>query len=177
MKRLLACVVVVLFALVPSVAGAGGWAVASLDALPTARAGQSVDVGFRLLQHGRTPVVADEWAGSTIGLGVRADGQEWFVAATMDGEAGHYVATVDVPTEVTQLAISVQMRDGLFVEEAWADVVVDGATGSGDAGSGWFPTWLVPLLALAAGGCGAMIAVELRSTHRRRHAAPATPLA
>ena len=81
MKRMLACVVVVLFSVLPSAAGAGGWAVASLDPIPTVRAGQSVDVGFRLLQHGRTPVVADEWAGSTIGLGVRADGREWFVAA------------------------------------------------------------------------------------------------
>jgi hypothetical protein len=170
---MLALFVFVLSALVPSVAGAGGWAVASLDPVPAIRAGQAVDIGFALLQHGQTPVVAGEWPEATIGLAVRADGREWFVPATMVGADGHYVATVDVPSGVSGLAVSVQMRDGLVVEEGWADLDVQG-TGSG---AGPIPTWAVPVLALAAVGCAATIVVDARSTRRRRRAVTATPTA
>ncbi|MET0326109.1 MAG: hypothetical protein ABW219_12850 [Ilumatobacteraceae bacterium] len=171
MKRLLAVLAFVLSALLPSVAGAGGWAVASLDPVPLVRAGRPVDIGFVLLQHGQTPVVAGEWPGSTIGLGVRADGREWFVPATMVGEPGHYVATVDVPAGVSGVAVSVQMHDGLAVDERWADLTAQGGT----AGGGPIPTWTVPLLALAAVGCAGTIVVDVRSTRRRRDAAAATP--
>src|SRR5262245_30043394 len=112
MKRIVALLVLVLAALTPSLASAGGWAVPSLDPLGGVRAGESVDVGFRLLQHGQTPVVASEWHGATIGLAVRAGGEEWFVPATMT-DPGHYVATVEVPADVEDLAVAVQMRNGL----------------------------------------------------------------
>ena len=126
MKRIVALLVFVLSALIPSVGRAGGWAVASLDPLPDGAAGESVDVGFRLLQHGHTPVVASEWPGATIGLAVRAGDGSGSSPATAVGEPGHYVATVDVPAGVDAMASSVQMRDGLFVDEGWADVAVGG---------------------------------------------------
>ncbi|MDO9174350.1 MAG: hypothetical protein Q7V62_06055, partial [Actinomycetota bacterium] len=41
-------------------AGAGGWAVTTLDAMPTPRPGEPVDVGFTIRQHGVTPIdIAD----------------------------------------------------------------------------------------------------------------------
>src|SRR4051812_18205592 len=74
MKRiatvLVGVLVAALAALVPAVASAGGWAVPSLDPLPSVRAGAPVDVGFVLLQHGRTPVVAADWSGAAIGIAV-----------------------------------------------------------------------------------------------------------
>ena len=173
MKRTVALLVFVLAALTPSAAGAGGWAVGSLDPLPPVRAGESVDVGFRLLQHGQTPVVAAEWTGATIGLAVRADGKEWFVPATAVGEPGHYLAVVDVPAGIDDLGIAVQMRNGLFVDQGWAQVTVGAATGGG-GGDGWLPTWTVPLLALGAVGCAALILVDLRATRRRREDLVAT---
>ena len=173
MKRTVALLVFVLAALTPSAAGAGGWAVGSLDPLPPVRAGESVDVGFRLLQHGQTPVVAAEWMGATIGLAVRADGKEWFVPATAVGEPGHYVAAVDVPAGIDDIGIAVQMRNGLFVEPGWAQVSVGAPTGGG-GGDGWLPTWTVPLFALGAVGCAALILVDLRATRRRREDLVAT---
>jgi hypothetical protein len=178
MKRIVALLVLVLFALTPSAASAGGWAVPSLDPLSDVRAGQSVDVGFRLLQHGKTPVVASEWPGATIGLAVRAGGEEWFVPATMTGgDPGHYVARVDVPAGVDDMAVAVQMRNGLMVDEGWSQVAVQAASGAG-AGDGWLPTWTVPLFGLGAVACAAMIIVDLRSRRPRRDdvAAP-TPTA
>ena len=178
MKRLVALLVLTLAALTPSVVGAGGWAVPSLDPLSGVRAGQSVDVGFRLLQHGQTPVVASEWPDATIGLAVRAGGDEWFVPATMtSGDPGHYVAMVDVPADVEDLAVAVQMRNGLMVDEGWSQVTVQAASGGG-GGDGWLPTWTVPLFGLVAVACAALILLDLRAKRQRRDdvAAP-TPTA
>lgn len=170
MKRTVAALVLVLSAFAPSLAHAGGWAVASLDPLPPIEAGQEADVGFRLLQHGRTPVIATDWEGATIGLGVRAGGKEWFAPATMEGAAGHYVATVDVPDGAGTIAFDVQMHNGLQVDEIWTDVPVQStaaATGSA-AGERWLPTWTIPLFALAAVACAAMVVIDITGSRRRR---------
>jgi hypothetical protein len=168
MKRTVVFLVFVLATLTPAVAGAGGWAVPSLDPLPTMQAGQTADVGFRLLQHGRTPVVASEWPGATIGLAVRAGDREWFVPAKAGPEPGHYVATIEVPSGIADLDIAVQMRNGLFVEEGWAQVPVAAAATGGGGGDGWLPTWSVPLFALVAVACAALILVDLQANRRRR---------
>ncbi len=170
MKRIVAFLVLVLAALAPSVAGAGGWAVPSLDPLPDVRAGQSVDVGFRLLQHGQTPLVASDWPGATVGLAVREADDTWFVPAEAGPEPGHYVATVQVPDGATSLEVMVQMRNGLFVDEAWAQVAVTPASAGGGSTSsgGWLPTWTMPLFGLVAIACAALLVVDLRATRRRR---------
>jgi hypothetical protein len=180
MKRIVALLAAVfsMFAvLAPSTAHAGGWAVASLDPLGPVRAGEQIDVGFVLLQHGRTPVVATEWPGATVGLAVRAGGEEWFVPATMQGDPGHYVATVAVPDGVETIALNVQMPNGLVVEPTWADVAVQASSPAG-GDDGWVPTWTVPLLALLAAACAATLLVDMRSARRRRRelgAAGTTP--
>ena len=174
MKRTVALLVFVLAALTPSAAGAGGWAVGSLDPLPPVRAGESVDVGFRLLQHGQTPVVAAEWMGATIGLAVRADGKEWFVPATAVGEPGHYVAVVDVPAGIDDIGIAVQMRNGLFVDRGMG------------AGDGRGPPRVAAEVTVGCrrgrcrcspsvpSVCAALILVDLRATRRRREDLVAT---
>ena len=64
MRKLLATAVLTLATLaVAAPAGAGGWAVTTLDPLAAAPvAGQPFDVGFTILQHGRTPVTMPEAA-------------------------------------------------------------------------------------------------------------------
>jgi hypothetical protein len=178
MKRIVALLVLALSVLTPSVASAGGWAVPSLDPLTGVRAGKSVDVGFRLLQHGQTPVVASEWPAATIGLAVRAGGEEWFVPATMtSGDPGHYIAKVDVPAGADGMAVAVQMRNGLMVDEGWSQVTVQAASGAG-GGDGWLPAWTVALFGLVAVACAVMILVDIRAKRQRRDdlAAP-TPTA
>ena len=78
---------------------AGGWAVVTLDELPTqVVAGQPLQIGFVVRQHGRTPVSGLSPAISAVhtdsGKTVRA-------TATSQGEEGHYVATLDLPSAGT----------------------------------------------------------------------------
>jgi uncharacterized protein (DUF58 family) len=79
-----------------SSASAGGWALASLDEIPAATAGESVDVGFTILQHGQTPAVLESGVGIEL---VLADGTSELFTAAADGAPGHYVATVTFPAE------------------------------------------------------------------------------
>ncbi len=171
MKRIIGLLVAVTAVSLPSVAGAGGWAVGSLDPLPPLTAGEEVDIGFTVLQHGVTPVDAAEWKGAAIGLGVRADGVkgEQFAPARSSGEPGHFVATVAVPHDATSLSLSTEMRDGLFMEEQWVDVAVGAASASaGAAGNdGWLPNWTIVLFAVSAFGCAAVLIIDALSGRRR----------
>jgi hypothetical protein len=80
-------------------ASAGGWAITSLDALPAPVAGEEVEVGFTILQHGVTPV--DQEAvddGEGISVVVRSPaGDETVFPAQADGAVGHFVAEVEFP--------------------------------------------------------------------------------
>lgn len=75
---------------------AGGWAVITLDELPTnIVAGEPITVGFTVLQHGQTPM--NDLA-PTITANLNKD--EWFeVAAIRSGKPGHYTATLTFPKE------------------------------------------------------------------------------
>ena len=78
------------------IAQAGGWAVITLDELPTQiTAGQALSIGFTVRQHGRTlrsdlkPIVRFD----------RADAKESFeVTAQREGAEGHYVAEIKFPS-------------------------------------------------------------------------------
>ncbi|MGB8982926.1 MAG: c-type cytochrome [Anaerolineales bacterium] len=75
---------------------AGGWAVITLDELPTGVvAGKPLTVGFTVLQHGRTPMDGLE---PTIVANLYKE-QEFVVYAEPDGEPGHYTATLTFPKE------------------------------------------------------------------------------
>jgi hypothetical protein len=94
-------------ALLASPAVAGGWAVSTLDAVPTPKAGQPTDVGFTVRQHGRTPVdIAD------VGITVRDNaGKATVFPARHRGATGHYVARVTFPAAGT---VTWQIDQGWF---------------------------------------------------------------
>jgi hypothetical protein len=85
---------------------AGGWAVASLDSIPTAHPGATGEVSFTILQHGVSPVDLDE----DVGIEIRDDaGIIAFFPAVGSGPTGHYVATVRFPEAAGTYPWSVRM--------------------------------------------------------------------
>lgn len=75
---------------------AGGWAVITLDELPTnVTAGEPFTVGFTVLQHGKTPMTDLD---PTI-LVESPDGEKSAVLAKPEGKPGHYAATLTFSTE------------------------------------------------------------------------------
>lgn len=76
---------------------AGGWAVVTLDALPAEIvAGQALEIGFMVRQHGVTPAT-----GLTPIIRAQLDGSNKPLTFTAEekGEAGHYVATLLFPQQ------------------------------------------------------------------------------
>jgi hypothetical protein len=94
LRLIVACLFGVLITAGASPASAGGWAVASLDAIPEATAGETTEVGFTVLQHGQSPAVLDADVGIEL---VLADGAIEYFPAVADGAPGHYVAAVTFP--------------------------------------------------------------------------------
>ena len=75
---------------------AGGWAVITLDELPSkVVAGEPLIVGFTVLQHGRTPMTDL----SPIITANLYKEQEFVVTATPAGKPGHYIAALTFPKE------------------------------------------------------------------------------
>src|SRR4051794_35981568 len=97
-----ALVVLAMLALtVPALAG--GWALVTLDALPReVRAGESFQLGFMVLQHGKTPTNKD-LNGNPLTPMLTASKQgdataTFHVAARQEGPTGHYVADLNFPS-------------------------------------------------------------------------------
>ncbi len=75
---------------------AGGWAVITLDELPTnIVAGEPLTIGFTVLQHGRTPM--NDLA-PTVTVALRGEEKLAF-RAEADSKPGHYTATLTFPKE------------------------------------------------------------------------------
>jgi hypothetical protein len=75
---------------------AGGWAVITLDEMPSNLvAGKPFTIGFTVLQHGRTPMTDLH---PTITAALNKE-QELVMDAEPEGKPGHYVATVTLPLE------------------------------------------------------------------------------
>jgi hypothetical protein len=75
---------------------AGGWAVTTLDPLPSEfRAGQPYPVGYVIRQHGQTP-----FTGAQTAIEIRTSEREVprRFAGVPDGPPGHYVAQVTFPS-------------------------------------------------------------------------------
>jgi hypothetical protein len=74
---------------------AGGWAVITLDELPTdVSAGEPLIIGFTVLQHGKTPMTdLDPTVTASSG------GEKIMVFAEEEGKPGHYTATLTFPNE------------------------------------------------------------------------------
>jgi hypothetical protein len=165
LRLLVAALVALVVGASASSASAGGWAVASLDELPQATAGQTADVGFMILQHGQTPAVLDVGVGIEL---VLADGTTELFPAVPDGVPGHYVATVTFPADAGTYQWRAHM-DWFGVYEL-GTIEVAGATsstaGGGGGGSIWPDLrWVTLAAAIVLGG---VAIVDTAVTRRRR---------
>ncbi len=135
---------------------------ASIDSVPTPRAGATEVVGFTILQHGVTPVDLLADPGNEVGIElVDADGSVAFFPAVSDGAVGHYLATV-VFDDAGDHEWSIRM--GWFGSQALGTVTVTDTEASSD-GSSW-PAVRVALSVLAATlAAGAL--VDLWASRRR----------
>jgi hypothetical protein len=141
-------------------ATAGNWAVASLDEVPSASAGETAPIGFTILQHGVTPVrVSGE-----VGIEIRhADGSVDVVPALPEGAPGHYVAAVTFPDSVGSYEWAVRMGPFGTHELDTLDVDPPGADGRW-----WTSRWSV----LVGTALLAVIVVGEIAAGRRRRGAP-----
>jgi hypothetical protein len=108
-------------------AATGGWATTTLDETPQAEPGETTEVGFTILQHGRTPVAVED-----VAVIVRDEGtdQEW--PAVAQGKTGHYVAEVTFPAEGDY---TWAVRQGWFGEYDLGPLEVGGGAGTAAAAS------------------------------------------
>lgn len=118
--RVSACLIAVAIGAlgIGSSVSAGGWAVSTLDEVPVPIAGEPIDVGFTIRQHGITPVDMTEDVGITITL---VGGTAQYFPAAGDGTVGHYVARVEFPS-VGQYQWSI--RQGWFAEQDLGQIAV-----------------------------------------------------
>lgn len=104
-RRSITLVVAALAALAAaSQALAGGWAVVTLDEVPQApRAGETIELGFMVRQHGRTPVDVHTFEGELPTLWARhgTSGETVTATARKQGAVGHYVVSVTFPRDGT----------------------------------------------------------------------------
>jgi hypothetical protein len=85
---------ILLLLLIPVPALAGGWAVITLDELPSrAMAGEPLTVGFTVRQHGRT-LMTGLYPKVSASLG----DEHLVFSAEAEGGPGHYAATLTLPT-------------------------------------------------------------------------------
>jgi hypothetical protein len=96
MRRFLLVIMIAVFlVLMAQAAGAGGWAVGTLDeASPELRAGKPTAVGYTIRQHGRTPVDLENTA---IRLRSLTTGELLVFPGRRSGAVGHYIADVIAP--------------------------------------------------------------------------------
>jgi hypothetical protein len=146
---------------------AGGWAITSMDELPGEfRAGENYQLGYTILQHGKTPV---EGAETEITARNPATGETLRFVGRADGKPGHYVAEVTFPEggvwtwSVTQGDFSVHQLGELSVASAPAAAVATATTS--------LPIWGLVLAAATAIALG-VFATQLVAVIRRRSAKP-----
>jgi hypothetical protein len=109
---------------------AGGWATVVADDAqpPEPRAGEDVEYGFTVLQHGVTPA---DFEDPTLRLTNTLTGESFDVHAVASGDPGHFVARFAFPTGGSW-SYGVQLRDLLVETQPVTGVVLeaDGSTPS-----------------------------------------------
>jgi hypothetical protein len=103
-----------------SAASAGGWAVTTLDEVPSPTPGRAISIGFAIRQHGVSPVDLDEGVAIEITAG---DGSVQVFPAAND-RLGHYVATVVFPSTGDY---SWSVLQGWFGEQSLGTLSVESA--------------------------------------------------
>ena len=97
LRKVRVVLILVVLLLVAAPALAGGWAIVTLDSLPgEVRAGETLSVGFRVLQHGHRPT---DGALATLNARNEATGERVSADARQSGDKGHYVVDVVFPSE------------------------------------------------------------------------------
>ena len=142
---------------------AGGWAVTTVDPFDPPAAGEEVDIGFTILQHGRTPVDVD---GVVIFVEDERGNSTQF-AAVPEGTVGRYRATIEFPDSGTYHWSVVQ---GWFGSQDLGTLDIE----SGGSASASSTAWRAAPLAVVA---GAGIAGTLAWRHTRRRTASGQALA
>jgi hypothetical protein len=144
---------------------AGGWAVITLDELPTdVVAGEPLTIGFTVLQHGKTPM---DGLNPTITANLYKD--EFFtVNAEPDGKPGHYTATLTFPKEGDwRWSIQAFSMDQLMPMLSVAAPVAGNASQpvvkSEPATASISPLLIVRVLAFVLGLVGLVIAYQRKS--------------
>lgn len=140
---------------VAGVAAAGGWATATLDPPPDAPvAGEPVEMGFTLMQHGVTPT---DWGVATFVVIDDESGERTDYRATLSGPPGHWTVEVTFPA------------DGTYRFEVVHDVAIQSVNvaetiltvGGAGAASATSPSAPSVALAALAGALGLILAVGL----------------
>jgi hypothetical protein len=144
-----------------SPAWAGGWAVTTLDEVPTPVPGTPVNVGFTIRQHGVTPIDLKDGVAIEV---IAADGTVTRFPATGDGVLGHYVASVTFPAsgEYTWAA-----QQGPFADHQLGSIVVTSSSSGASAGGGSSVPWLRYSLLVVTLGLALVAVVDLVRRPRR----------
>ena len=141
---------------------AGGWAITSMDELPGEfRAGETYQLGYTILQHGKTPV---DGAETEIIARNAATGETLRFVGQADGKPGHYVADVTFP-ESGSWTWSVTQGDFAVHELGELSVAAMAATPA----TASLPIWGLGLAAATAIALG-VFATQLMAILRRRAA-------
>ncbi len=152
--------------LVPSPAGAGGWALASFDPLPALVAGAPVDVTFRVLQHGVHPVNPGDFPQLDLQVVVHADGTVTSFPAVPTGSDGRFAAAIDVPSATASLGLEVQWTGGLALQQEPIEVpVTPPSSPAGTTGTTWLPAAL-GVIGVAAAAVAVLELVRQRPSRR-----------
>lgn len=144
---------------------AGGWAVITLDELPSnVVTGEPLTIGFTVLQHGKTPMTNIEPT-----VTAKLSATETFVAyAEPEGKPGHYVATLTFPKEGNwewsiQAFTMDQPMPILKVAAALADTTSQPVVKTEPVTASISPVLIVRVLAFAAGLVCLVLAYQRRS--------------
>jgi len=145
---------------------AGGWAVITLDELPTnVVAGEEFTIGFTVLQHGRTPLTD---LTPTI-IASLNKGEKIAVIAKEEGELGHYTASLTIPKEgewnwMIEAFNMQQKMPPLSVAAPKVAVVSEPVTETETKAQTFIsPTLVISILTLLIGFVSLMIAFQRKS--------------
>lgn len=157
-KLVVVCAFLALMA-IPALAQAGGWAIASFDSLPADfEAGESYDLTYTILQHGKTPV---DVGTSVVRIRDSLGAVTEFEAVPI-GEVGRYSVAVTFPAagsflwEVTQGDFEAHQLGTIEVSAAAVAVVA----------SGGILRWLLPTLLVLVMGLTATQVVSIIRNRR-----------
>jgi hypothetical protein len=153
-------------------ARAGGWTVVTLDGLPSdLRAGQLINLGFMVRQHGITPVDVHAWDGNMpVFTATSADvGETLRIEARKEGVLGHYVVDVAFPSAG---AWDVEIVPEPFSGTPLGTFTVQPAASTTPAVGAWA---MQPATLRVIGGALVLAALGLLLTHRRGNAAQRVP--